>query len=88
MDDEINKLLRNLVGKEIDFTVVHHVEGEHLRSSGILKEVTEGLIKIEIEFKRHWWSRTEKGLYVCNRKTCSLLSIFIYDPEGVALKVS
>lgn len=86
LNDEINNLLGRLIDKEIDFTVVHHVEGTHLRSTGVLREVTDDLMKIEIEYRKHWWSRYKKGLYVCNRKTCSLLSLFIYKPEKNMIK--
>lgn len=77
MDEELNKFLKELVDKEIDIVIIHHVEGIHLRTGGILKEVTEDLIKLEVEWRYRWWQKKRKGLYVVNRKTCSILSIFV-----------
>lgn len=77
MNEDFESYLRSLIGKKIDITIVHHVEGQHLRTTGVLCEVTDEMIKIEIEYREHWWQRYRKGLYVCNRKTNSLLSIFV-----------
>lgn len=75
LEEPLDRELKALVGKEIDITVVHHLEGQHVRTTGKLLEVNDALIKIELEYKDHFWSRSKKGIYICNRKATSILSI-------------
>ena len=78
--EQIEDILRKSIGKQVDLTIVHHVEGQRLRTTGKLVDVTEDVIKLEIEWRQHRWSlRKKKGVYVCNRKSTSLLSLFIED---------
>ena len=78
---DIEEVLQSLKGKEIDLTIVHHVEGMKRSTTGKLLEVTENMIQMELEYKDHWFSRkTKKCIYTCNRNTCSLLSIVELNP--------
>ena len=75
---DIEELLIEALGKEVDLTIVHHVEGLKRSTTGILKTFNENLIVLEMEWKNHWFSRkTENCLYYLNRKSCSILSVVI-----------
>ena len=78
---ELDSVLKTMLGKEIDIVIVHHVEGRHLRTTGILKRFDEHIIELEIEYKDHWFNRKRKGLYVVNRKASSILSLFSWKVE-------
>lgn len=81
--EELDNLLKASIGKIVDITIVHHVEGHHLRTTGKLLEVTDQIIKLEIKYKNHFYSLKEKKMtYVCNRKMCSLLSLTIEENEN------
>ena len=80
MVNDIEKELEAAVDKIVDLTIVHHVEGVRRITTGKLLEVTDSLIKMELEYKKHWWSlKTYKGLYICNRKASSILSLFVAE---------
>lgn len=78
MGEPFDDLLQSYMGKEIDITVVHHVEGVKRTTTGILKEVTPDYLKLILEYKPHRWSlRYKKATYILNRKSCSFLSIVV-----------
>lgn len=85
---ELNKILENLINRKIEITIVHHVEGTHLRTVGILKEITPEIIRIEIDWKEHWYSKKSYGDYIVNRKTSSIMSLFIHQKEVTSLSKS
>lgn len=77
--------LREALNKVIDLTIVHHVEGITRITTGKLIEVTQGLIKLELEWKEHFWSRrTSKAVYICNRKASSVLSICVRAQKALS----
>ena len=77
----IQQVLEEAKGKEIDLVIVHHVEGQHLRTTGKLLDLNEEIIQLELEFREHWYSRKKKAVYTVNRKACSLLSVVVLDLE-------
>lgn len=80
--EAIEKELRNALNKIIDITIVHHVEGITRITTGTLLEVTDELIRMKLEWKRHFWSRTnDTAVYICNRKAASILSLCVRETE-------
>lgn len=76
-EQEFDDILRRNVGKEIDITIVHHVEGRSLRTTGKLVHFNDYIIELELTWKEHFYSIfSKKGRYICNRKASSILSIF------------
>lgn len=76
---EFNDLLKKAIGNQIDITVIHHVEGRSLITTGKLIEVTEDYLAIEILYRDHFWSRKIRHVYYLNRNSCSLLSLVVHD---------
>lgn len=75
----IDDVLKQAKGKEIDLTIVHHLESISLRTTGKLVDFNEDLIEMELQYRKRWFSRKKKAAYVVSRKTCSLLSIVIWN---------
>ena len=73
--NRIDEILKSLIGKEVDIHYVHTLEGRRMGTMGKLLEVNEEVIRIEIEYKDHFWSKRKTDIYTMNRKSCSLLSV-------------
>jgi len=78
---EFDEILKRLLGKQIEITIVHHIEGRHLRTGGVLKAFDDNTIQMEIEYKDSRFGKKHKGLYVVNRKASSILSVFEEDAK-------
>ena len=73
---EFDKILKRNLNKEIELTIVHHIEARHLVTSGKLVHYDDDVITLEIQWRNHFWNRYKrKALYICNRKASSILSI-------------
>lgn len=82
----MEKILRDSIGKKIEISVIHNVEGISRITMGILKRVTDNLIIMECSSYRIYrllpfYKKEKKYVYVLNRKSCSLLSLVIWDEE-------
>jgi len=73
---EFDKILKRNLQKDIDLSIVHHINGRVLVTTGKLLYYDDDIITLEIQWRKHFWhGYKRKAVYVCNRKASSILSI-------------
>lgn len=77
MNKPINEVLKQCVGRKVEISIIHHVEGIARVTKGKLIEVTDDLLVMDVECKDHFWYRTKKMRYNLNRHVCSLQSVVL-----------
>ena len=76
---QLDKILKDAKGKQIEIIAVHHVYG-NIRASGILREITEDIITIEMEYRIKRLSlRKTPFKFLLNRNAASILSVSITE---------